>query len=187
MEPRVAIYRQPSLMRRFLLDRRGLSAVEFAIMLPFMLLLYLGAFEVCQGIAIQRMVTLTATTVANLVTQYPSISASQVMPDILNASVTVMTPYPSGNAVVTVTLISIDKAGNPTVAWSQSLHGAPHAVGSKIPIPASLAIPNTNLVFGETSYPYTPLMDYVGIGTLNLYSSVYMLPRSSSGTVILTP
>jgi Flp pilus assembly protein TadG len=187
MRQRTQVSRFRAAATRFLRDRKGLSAVEFAIMLPFMLLMYLGAFEVCQGIATQRMVTLTAATVANLTTQYASISQSAEMPDVLNASAIVMTPYPSGPAVVTVSLVSIDKSGNATVAWSQSLHGAPRAVGSPIAVPAGLNVPNTNLVFGETSYPYVPLMDFLKLGTMNLYSSVFMLPRSSSGNIILTP
>jgi hypothetical protein len=30
-------------------------------------------------------------------------------------------------------------------------------------------------------------MDFIHVGTLDLYSSVYMSPRSSSGTILLTP
>jgi Flp pilus assembly protein TadG len=43
-------------------DRRGVSVVEFALVAPMLLLLYLGGFELLQGIAIKRMVALTAST-----------------------------------------------------------------------------------------------------------------------------
>ncbi|MBV9330435.1 MAG: pilus assembly protein [Alphaproteobacteria bacterium] len=170
----------------FLRDKSGLSAVEFAIILPFMLMLYLGAFEITQAIAVQRMVTLTASTVANIVTQYSDISASQTMPDILNASTAVLTPYPVANAVVTVSCISIDATGNAKVAWSQALNGSPRPVGQVMHLPAALDIPNTEVVLGETTYAYTPLFNYLNIGTLNLNSSVYMLPRDSAGTITLS-
>lgn len=173
-------------LAKFVRDKSGLSAVEFAIILPFMLLLYLGSFEVTQAIAVQRMVTLTASTVANLVTQYTNISASQTMPDILNASTAVLTPYPVANAVVTVSCISVDATGHATVAWSQSLNGASRPVGQVINLPAALDVPNTEVVLGETTYAYTPLFNYLNIGTLNLKSSVYMLPRSSSGVITLS-
>jgi len=46
-----------ALVRRlvdFLADRRGLSAVEFALLLPLMLTLYLGGVEVSNGVALDR-------------------------------------------------------------------------------------------------------------------------------------
>jgi Flp pilus assembly protein TadG len=171
----------------FASQRGGLAAVEFALLLPFMLLLYLGSFEICQAISVKRQVALTASTVANIVTQYASISATNDLPDILNASVTVLTPYPSTNAVVTVSLIGVNSSGNATVTWSQSLHGTPRQVGQSVSLPSGLNVPNTNLVLGETTYPYAPLMDFMHMGTISLYSSIYMLPRSTSGTIILTP
>ena len=171
---------------RFASDQRGVSAVEFALILPVMLLIYLGGFEVLQGIAIDRMVALTASTVTNLVSQYTTISQSTQMPDILSASTQVLTPYPSANARVVVTCISIDGAGRATVAWSQASNGGAKAVGAVIAIPAALDTPNSTLIFGETTYPYTPAIDFMNLGTINLYSSVYMLPRASS-TIPLTP
>ena len=50
-------------IRRLIGDERGVSAVEFAMLLPLMLTLYLGAVEVSQGIGADRKVTLTARTV----------------------------------------------------------------------------------------------------------------------------
>ena len=170
----------------FRVARGGLAAIEFALLLPIMLLLYLGAFEISQAVSVKRQVTLTASTVANIVTQYASISASQTMPDILNASAAVLTPYQVSNAVVTVSLIGIDANGKATVTWSQALNGTARTVGSVVTLPAGLVVPNSSLVLGETTYAYTPIIDFMHLGTLNLYSSVFMLPRSSSGTIFLT-
>ena len=55
-------------------DQRGVSAVEFAMLLPLMLTLYLGAVEISQGVGIDRKVTLTSRTVADLASQVSSIS-----------------------------------------------------------------------------------------------------------------
>src|ERR1700692_1888012 len=54
------------LVADFLGDRRGLSAVEFALLLPLMLTLYLGGVEVSNGVAADRKVAITARTVADL-------------------------------------------------------------------------------------------------------------------------
>src|SRR5436189_6334902 len=82
-------------------DQRGVSAVEFAMLLPLMLTLYLGAVEISQGIGADRKVTLTARTVADLVSQVSSLSAAD-MTNSLNAASPVTSPYATGNPTVTV-------------------------------------------------------------------------------------
>ena len=165
----------------FVADQRGISAVEFALILPVMVLIYLGGFELMQALSLNRLVALTASTVTNVTSQYTTISASQQMPDILDASAQVLTPYSSSNATVVVSCISISAAGVATIAWSRSLpSGAARTVGATVTIPAALNTPGGFLVFGETTYVYTPMLDYLHLGTFNLYSSLYMLPRAST-------
>ena len=169
--------RQPN----FVSDQRGLSAVEFALILPVMALIYLGGFELTQALSVNRLVALTASTVTNVVSQYTTISASQQMPDILNASSQVLSPWPSSNATVVVSGITISATGVATVAWSQALpSGSARTVGSVVTLPAALDTPGGFVVFGETTYAYTPMLDYIHIGTINLYSFDYMLPRAST-------
>ena len=45
---------------RFARDQRGVSAVEFALVAPLMITLYLGCVEISQGVGVDRKVTLTA-------------------------------------------------------------------------------------------------------------------------------
>jgi Flp pilus assembly protein TadG len=168
-------------------DRRGIAAIEFALVLPFLILVYLGGAEVAQAIAIQRLVGLSASTVANITTQYQIISKSSTMPDILGASTAVLYPYPSSNAVVRVSYITIDATGKATVAWSQAQGGSALTVGQQVTLPTALDIANSQIIFGETNYAFTPAYDYIKFGTFNLYSSVYMYPRSPTGTVSLAP
>ncbi len=167
-------------------DRRGLAAIEFAMALPILLLLYFGIVEFAQAITVDRLVGLTAETVTNLVTQYTSISQSAEMPDILDASTQILAPYPAQAASIVVSLITIDSTGNATVTWSQAKNGTPRTAGQAFTLPADLDIPSTSVVFGEVSYPFMPMLDYFNLGTINLYSSVYMVPRDAT-TINLTP
>jgi Flp pilus assembly protein TadG len=88
-------------LRRFLRDKRGVSAVEFAMLLPLMVTLYIGGVEVSQAIAVDRKVTLVARTLGDLVAQSTTVNAAD-MTNILNAASSVVQPYSSSLIQITV-------------------------------------------------------------------------------------
>ncbi len=175
-----------TLRKRLGKDQRGVAAVEFALVLPVMLLMYFGGVEITQAVMVNRLVALTATTVTNLTSQYTTISASTDMPDILNASAEVLAPNPASNAKVVVSLIAIDSKGNATVSWSKTLNGTALTTGQSVTVPAALAVPNTTLVYGQVTYAYSPAFDFIKSAPFNLRSAVYMSPRNST-TINLAP
>jgi Flp pilus assembly protein TadG len=160
-------------------NQHGVAAVEFALLLPLMLTLYLGCVEVSQGISADRKVTITTRTAADLVSQVATINNAG-MSDILNAASSVMAPYSTTGLVVTVTSVSIDATGNATVAWSDSLNGTATPQGSSVAVPAALAVPNTSIILAEVSYLYKPAIGYMITGTLTLKDKLFMAPRLAS-------
>jgi Flp pilus assembly protein TadG len=165
-----------SLLRRFCRERAGVAAVEFSLILPVMLALYVSGVEIGDGFAITTRVTLIARSVTDLTTQYISID-NQDMSNILGASSAIAAPYVAANVTVTVSEITTDSSGNGTVTWSDSLNGTARAVGSSVTLPASLKIKNVSLIFGEVSYAYTPALGYAITGTMTMSDSFYMFPR----------
>ena len=165
----------------FLGDCRGLSAVEFALLLPLMLTLYLGGVEVSNGVAADRKVAITARTVSDLASRMTTIKNAD-MTNILGAYSAVIAPYSVANLKVTVSEVNIDNKGNATIGWSDSLNGTPYSVNQTVSIPASLVVPNTatTWILGEVQYNYDPTFGYVLTGTLTLKSKIYMAPRLSS-------
>jgi Flp pilus assembly protein TadG len=163
---------------RFARDRRGVSAVEFAIILPLMITTYFGSVELLQGLAVDRKVTLTARTIADLVSQSNSID-NTAMANIFEASGAVMIPYPEGPLTVTVTAVDIDNDGKATVAWSESQGKTPaaYAKGASVTVPASLIVKNTQLIWSEVTYDFKPSVAYKITGTLKLKDQLYMRPR----------
>jgi Flp pilus assembly protein TadG len=173
------------LLRRYGRDRSGVSAVEFALLAPLMLTLYLGSFEVTQGLAMDKLVKLNASTITNLVAQYTTISASRDMPDLFAATSKIMAPYPTASPVTVVSCIAIDAKGKATIAWSQASSGAARTVGNSVTLPTALDKPNTQLILGETSMPYHSPIQFLPLSTWNLYAATFMFPRASS-TINLT-
>ena len=163
-------------LSRFARDRRGVSAVEFAIIAPVMIGLYLGCVEISDGVAADRKVSLVVDALANLASQSSAITTAD-MTNILNASSSIMAPYSSANLKATISCLKIDANGAATVAWSKATpNGTQRAIGSSVTIPAALAIPGS-LLFSEASYAYTPAVGYTISGTLTLSDKMYMAPR----------
>src|SRR4051812_22093123 len=126
--------RLPSIVRRigyFARDKRGVSAVEFALLAPLMIGLYLGSVEISEGISVDRKVTLAAGAVANLAAQGQTISTSN-MTDILDAAATILSPYATTTLKITVSCISIDAQQNAKVKWSATRNGTARSAGSAI-------------------------------------------------------
>lgn len=167
------------LARRFASDRRGVSAVEFALLLPLMLTLYLGGVEVSQAVSASRKVTLVSRTVADLVSQVSTVSNSS-MSDILKASSAITSPFSANGLKVTVSCITIDANGKATIAWSDTLNGTAYGVGSAVTLPAALNVANTSLIWTEAQYDYKPTIGYIITGTLALKDRMYMRPRVSA-------
>ena len=165
-------------LRRFLRDKRGVSAVEFATLLPLMITLYLGGVEVSSAIAVDRKVTQVARTLGDLVAQSTSINATD-MTNILNAASSVVQPYSPSLIKVTVSRVDIDANAVAKVVWSKTLNGSARAAGSTVTLPAALNTANTSLIWAESQYGYTPTIGYVITGTMTLKDQIYMRPRLS--------
>src|SRR5262245_15321117 len=160
-------------LERFAQDKRGVSAVEFAMLLPLMVTLYLGSVEITQGVSIDRKVTLTTRTVADLASQVSSINNSD-MTNMLSATAAVIAPFDQSKLKVVVSAVQIDNNGVAKVSWSDTLNGTKRAVGSTVTLPTALVVNNTTLIWSEVNYAYTPAIGYVVTGTLNLSDQIYM-------------
>jgi Flp pilus assembly protein TadG len=179
-------------------DTRGVAATEFAIVMPFMLVLYVGGVELGNGLAMSVKVSQTAHSVADMVSQNTQVTASQ-MQSILQASTAIMAPYPvaDGNGVslmtITISEVSTDSSGNATVQWSKSTSSSgARPVGQQMTL-SSFTAPDPNnpnnsnnanisLILGEVSYAYTPNLGYSISGTVTLSDSYYLFPRCSTNS-----
>jgi Flp pilus assembly protein TadG len=160
-------------------DKRGVSAVEFALLAPVMIGLYFGCAEIANGVGTDRKVSLIAAALANLSAQTTTIAAAD-MTNILDASGAIITPYDATKLKMTVSCIKIDANKVATVKWSVTRNGT--ASSGTVTIPTALAVANSYLILAQASYAYTPTVGYTISGTLNLSDQMYMTPRITAPT-----
>jgi Flp pilus assembly protein TadG len=165
--------------RDFLRDRTGIAAVEFAFILPLMLVLFFGTVEFSQGVAVDRKVTIMARTMSDLTSQNTSVTSTQLN-NFFAASTAIMTPYSASPVQSTISELYVDP--NTLAARVQwSVGNAPRAVGSTVTIPTALQVGGTYLIFSEVSYRYVPTIGYVmSPSGVNLSDVAYTRPRQST-------
>jgi Flp pilus assembly protein TadG len=175
---------KPSILRNFRLrdfrgDSRGAAGLEFALILPFALVLFTGAVTYGDAIAIERKATLTARTVTDLVTQYQSISKADLQTILDSASSAIVAPYSAAPLVVTVSQVITDSNRKATILWTQSTTGAvdAHKPGDTVSLPTQIDTPQASYIWGEVAYTYTPTIGYQVTGPLVLTDQTYMSPR----------
>lgn len=152
--------------RRFRGEVQGTSAVEFALILPFILAVFVGMSEMSHAIDNWRKVTLSARTIADLTSQGDSVNpiASGTMSDILASAGLVLQPFDASKAGIVVSALAVDLGASlthPRVCSSVASSNAtarPTGVASDLAIPLSFLQNKNRYVLAEISMPYTPMV-----------------------------
>ena len=162
-------------------NERGVSAVEFALLLPVLLLMYIGTVEAANLLTTVRRVETVASTAADLSAQVKQVSTTDLA-DIFAASTSILTPYPATPLRVVLSSVVADTNNNGVVAWSCASKGAARAVGSSYVLPSGTTVANSSVIVAEITYAFTPMLDLKKIyspGALNLQRTYYERPRRS--------
>jgi Flp pilus assembly protein TadG len=175
-------------------DVAGVSAVEFAFLLPLMLLLFIGGNQWTEAITIKRKVQLVSRTVADLVAQDTGVSDAEIN-TIFDAAKAVMQPFGSSPLQVIVSRVDIDANGNAKIGWSDSWPaGSARVVNTTVTLPwtastikNTMNMASTVMVWAETTYTYTPpvaftLFSSTNTGNIPLSDQTFF--RQRTGTTI---
>ena len=171
--------------RRFAASTRGVAAIEFAMILPVLVTIFLATVDGGRAIAAYMKVRSATYSLATITNQYTTI-ASTDMTAILGAVSVVMAPYNSATPAVTVSQITISSKGVATIEWSATQGGTARGVGSSISPPSAMVVDSSYLILAEVSYKYTPLFGFFGSGGITFSDNLYVTPRSVS-CIVYTP
>ncbi|MGV8937876.1 MAG: TadE/TadG family type IV pilus assembly protein [Allorhizobium sp.] len=169
-------------LRRLGHNKDGVGAVEFALLMPILVVLYLGAFELTVGLSVAKRTTKAASTIADLVTQKTTTNKTYLasMNDVASA---IFVPYGASALNLKITGIQIDASKKATVAWSWAKDGTrPYAVASSVTVPSNMLYASTFLVHTEVQInhqvlTFIPNPGGSDIKSINIAREYYFRPR----------
>jgi len=185
-------------IRDALSDRRGVAAVEFALIAPLLLALYFLTIEFTQGIDTNKRVGRIASMTADLITQQNGSTTQADVDAILQIGEAILQPYNRSLPTITATAIQMTNDATPRaqVVWQRQLTDdkpgeGPDAPGKFITnIPANLMVQGSFLIRVEAHLTYEPIIAWAAankaslglaaaFSSLNMDETYYLRPRMS--------
>ena len=168
------------LARRLARDISGFAAVEFAMIVPVMIIMLLGCVEVSDASTVAlRMINISGS-VSDMVARCTNINSSDLN-DIMRIADELLGKYTRSNLYIEVVAVQADANKNLTVAWSYDRNrGQPLAAGSAYNgLPPGLVAANSTLIVATSSYKYrSPVAQYIH-GAVSLSHTAYNPPRGN--------
>ncbi len=169
-------------------DSRAVAAVEFALILPVLLFVYIGVAETSRLTIMDRRLSVVAGSVGDLVARADGSVARSTVDDYFAAAEFTMAPYPSGDLKQVVSSVEVDNNGIATIEWSRGYNGGiAHAIGSTIALPPNMAEQSKDkfLIIGEATTLWTPIVDFVFQTGFTLNKTYYYRPRFDAGISLI--
>jgi len=178
--------RQPPLARALADDRRGAIALEFALVLPLLLLFCFATIEVGRFALLQMKLEQLASAVGDLASRDRTLDAATVA-DIVGIADHVLEPFAlAADGVVVLSGVGAPGGGTPSILWQHRGGGSADpgtlvgTVGASAQLPAGLtATDGQTVVVAEVVYTYRPWL----LGTLaerRIVKRAYFRPRLGS-------
>ena len=166
-----------AVLRRFSSDRRGLAALEFALIAPLMVLVLFGSVELTELLNTNRRAENTAASVADVISRDTDITTPELN-DLWTAATTLMYPNSATPLKMRVTSVRINTTSDARVLWSDGYNGySPRGAGSAVALPSGMMIAGTSVIMTETSYHYVPPIGVFLKVATDLSHTEYRRPR----------
>jgi Flp pilus assembly protein TadG len=162
---------------RFHSDRRGAIAVEFGLLLPIMVLLLCGAFELTRLARASSRAANAAQTIADLISQQSSVSSSS-MANFCAAGRIVMIPFLSSGFAATAASVTYSGTAR-SVDWQDTTCGNATSIGTATALATNYtANAKDSVIIVRVSYSYTPVFSTYVAPSLQLTRLAYVRPRN---------
>jgi Flp pilus assembly protein TadG len=157
-----------------------MAAVEFSLILPILVLLWIGGVEVTSALSVDRRMNNLSSSIGDLVARSKLVTYDDVTA-IFGIAPGAMFPYDATNVSMRITAIDMDSSGNAKVAWSRAQGTAytAYTTGAAATslVPSTLRVASSQVIMAESATVYTPAVGYVIVGNRTLTDRLFFVPR----------
>jgi Flp pilus assembly protein TadG len=160
-------------------NEQGISAVEFALIAPLLIILYLGAIELSLLMEVDRRVTQTSASLGDLTARLSTVTDTD-MEEMFAAAKVLMEPYEAADAQMRISSIVDDGNGVAKVAWSDAHNMSAYNKDEVVTIPAGIMPSPGSIIMAEVSYDYVSEFGYIISTSKTISDKFYLRPRRVS-------
>jgi Flp pilus assembly protein TadG len=157
-------------------NEQGVSAVEFAIIAPLMILIYFGCIELSFLMRMDRRVTSTSASLGDLTARLATVTDDD-MAEMFAAAKVMMQPYDAEAGSMRISSIVDDGDGVTKVAWSDSYAMTALTEGSVVTVPAGIIPSPGSAIVAEVQFSYNSPFGYVLKTERTVADKFYLRPR----------
>jgi len=172
-------------LKKFKKQCEGIAAIEFALLLPVMILVFFGMVEGSDALTVSRRLSNATNSIADLIGREPQISKGEV-DDVMIGITRILEPTDTSSLVVNLVSVEVDPSdpNKLIVHWSRANNKTvPYPAGSQytgVKDISTLKDPNT-LIIVEVGYTYqSGLTNLVFDNPIDFEYSAKRWPRRST-------
>jgi Flp pilus assembly protein TadG len=167
---------------RAISDSEGSVLIEAAIILPILLMIFLGMVEFSNAFTAKRRVDTVASTTADLVARAQFVTAPDLA-DIASVGAQLMLPFSSSRLTLRIRSVSEDSQSRVTEQWncfwsSISVAATCAQTGTAYSgVPAGVLRAGESVIISQATYAFTPTVGEFLMGGLTFTANSYLRPR----------
>ncbi|QQR69587.1 MAG: pilus assembly protein [Alphaproteobacteria bacterium] len=174
-------------------NQKGIAAVEFALVVPIVVTLMLGGFELARCLLLHQKIERTSYTIADIIAQSDQVTSASLGQTLI-AAPEIMDPFEFGakGVVIITSVYRAQGQANATVRWRYTGGGTLARTSKLGNINATAALPNgltlnekDNVIVAEVYYDYQTFFASDIITPGDIYKTAIFKPRL--GALITAP
>jgi Flp pilus assembly protein TadG len=166
-------------------NNEGAILIEAAIILPILVMIFVGMIEFCDAFTAKRRVQSVASATAELVARAQSVTTDDLA-DIASVGAQLMQPFSSSGLTLKISSVAEDNQNKITEQWNctwSSISTTPSCAktgAAYAGIPAGILTASESVIVGQATYTFKPAIGQFLLSGVTFTSASYFRPRLTS-------